>query len=100
MRVCLVTLKGQGTFEMTQSKYRLSEAQKHEDGSKLFDFCAECVANFVTSNTHEDGTGIIKPGQTLTLGFTVRSPLLFAQLYLTGRTSSHTLASECLIHHP
>lgn len=35
LRVCLVTLKGEGKFEITQTKYRLTEEQKQEDGQKL-----------------------------------------------------------------
>lgn len=55
---------------MTQTKYRLTEEQKQEDGSKLFDFCAECLKSFIDQYTAEEG-GIIKPGQELPLGFTV-----------------------------
>lgn len=71
MRVCLVTLSGAGQFELTQAKYRLTEEQKHEDGQKLFDFCAECLAIFVKSQL-DDELGKLKPGQELALGFTVR----------------------------
>lgn len=53
---------------MTQSKYRLTEEQKQDDGQKLFDFCAECLQSFVSSN-FEDGT--LKEGELLPLGFTV-----------------------------
>jgi hexokinase len=35
LRACLVTLMGGGKFEITQTKYRLTEEQKHEDGQKL-----------------------------------------------------------------
>lgn len=35
LRVCFVTLQGGGKFEITQTKYRLTEEQKQEDGSKL-----------------------------------------------------------------
>jgi len=35
LRVCLVTLLGAGKFEVTQTKYRLTEEQKQEDGQKL-----------------------------------------------------------------
>jgi hexokinase len=69
LRVCLVTLQGNGKFEITQSKYRLSEEQKHEDGQKLFDFCAECLKTFVETNL---GEGTVKEGEKLPLGFTVR----------------------------
>lgn len=68
LRVCLVTLEGGGKFEITQSKYRLTEEQKQEDGQKLFDFCAECLKTFIDSNI--DG-GIIQKDSILPLGFTV-----------------------------
>ncbi|OCH94646.1 hypothetical protein OBBRIDRAFT_789122 [Obba rivulosa] len=71
LRVCLVTLQGGGKFEITQSKYRLSEEQKQEDGQKLFDFCAECLKAFIDSYI-DDGT--IKAGTRLPLGFTFSYP--------------------------
>ncbi|ETW77625.1 hypothetical protein HETIRDRAFT_389219 [Heterobasidion irregulare TC 32-1] len=71
LRVCLVTLQGEGKFEITQSKYRLTEEQKQEDGQKLFDFCAECLKTFVTTNLDE---GTIKEGERLPLGFTFSYP--------------------------
>ncbi|GJJ06245.1 hypothetical protein Clacol_000436 [Clathrus columnatus] len=69
LRVCLVTLNGSGQFELTQAKYRLTEEQKHEDGQKLFDFCADCLGMFVKSQLEED-FGKLKSGQELALGFT------------------------------
>ncbi|KAI0733327.1 hexokinase [Fomitopsis betulina] len=73
LRVCLVTLEGGGKFEITQSKYRLTEEQKQEDGQKLFDFCAECLKTFIDSNI--DG-GIIEKDTILPLGFTFSYPCL------------------------
>ncbi|KAI6041472.1 hexokinase [Pisolithus marmoratus] len=73
LRVCLVTLQGEGKFEITQTKYRLSEEQKQDDGQKLFDFCAECLQTFIESNTG-DGPGQLRPGQLLPLGFTFSYP--------------------------
>lgn len=70
LRVCLVTLTGSGKYEITQTKYRLTEEQKQEDGQKLFDFCAECLKVFIETNVGE-GPGMIKRGQELALGFTV-----------------------------
>lgn len=70
LRVCLVTLHGGGKFEITQSKYRLTEEQKHDDGQKLFDFCAECVKTFINSNLG-DSEEMMKGGVKLPLGFTV-----------------------------
>lgn len=71
LRVCLVTLNGGGKFEITQSKYRLTEEQKHDDGQKLFDFCADCVKTFIDSNIG-NSEDLIKDGVKLPLGFTVR----------------------------
>lgn len=68
-----MTLQGSGKFEITQSKYRLSEEQKNGDGQKLFDFCAECLKTFVETNIGSDDEGPIKDGQHLPLGFTVSS---------------------------
>jgi len=73
LRVCLVTLQGAGKFEITQTKYRLTEEQKQDDGQKLFDFCAECLKTFVESNVGE-GPGMLKEGQMLPLGFTFSYP--------------------------
>ncbi|THH17249.1 hypothetical protein EW146_g3527 [Bondarzewia mesenterica] len=71
LRVCLVTLQGDGKFEITQSKYRLTEEQKQQDGQKLFDFCAECLKTFITTNLDE---GTIKEGERFPLGFTFSYP--------------------------
>lgn len=68
--MCLVTLNGGGKFEITQSKYRLTEEQKHDDGQKLFNFCADCVKTFINSNIG-DSEEMIKDGVRLPLGFTV-----------------------------
>ncbi|PCH36956.1 hexokinase [Wolfiporia cocos MD-104 SS10] len=71
LRVCLVTLQGEGKFEITQSKYRLTEEQKQEDGQQLFDFCAECLKAFIDSNIEG---GDIEKGAILPLGFTFSYP--------------------------
>lgn len=71
MRVCLVNLQGDGKFEITQSKYRLSEEQKQDEGQKLFDFCAECLKTFIDTNFADENA--LKPGEILPLGFTVSS---------------------------
>jgi len=73
--VCLVTLQGDGKFEITQSKYRLSEEQKNGDGQALFDFCAASLRTFVETNMEGgEGGGAIRPGQELPLGFTFSYP--------------------------
>ena len=76
--MCLVSVQGDGKFEITQSKYRLTEEQKQEDGQLLFDFCAESLKTFIDTNfvdTSEEGGGAstLKKGELLPLGFTVRS---------------------------
>ncbi|KAG5653172.1 hypothetical protein H0H81_001889, partial [Sphagnurus paluster] len=77
LRVCLVSVQGSGKFEITQTKYRLTEEQKHDDGQKLFDFCAECLKIFIETNLAEDENGSgsrVKPGEKLPLGFTFSYP--------------------------
>ncbi|KAK1228103.1 hexokinase [Marasmius sp. AFHP31] len=75
LRVCLVNVQGEGKFEITQTKYRLTEEQKQDDGQKLFDFCAECLKTFIDSNFSDDGGELsIKPGELLPLGFTFSYP--------------------------
>jgi len=76
LRVCLVTLQGDGKFEVAQAKYRLTEEQKHEDAQKLFDFCAECLKTFLEANIGEEKGSLIKPGQELPLGFTFSYPCI------------------------
>ncbi|EMD36905.1 hypothetical protein CERSUDRAFT_114817 [Gelatoporia subvermispora B] len=71
LRVCLVTLQGNGKFEITQSKYRLTEEQKQEDGQKLFDFCGECLKAFI--DLYVDAGTIAKESR-LPLGFTFSYP--------------------------
>jgi hexokinase len=74
LRVCLVTIQGEGKFEITQSKYRLTEEQKQDDGQKLFDFCAECLRTFIDTSLAENGGIHLQPGQKLPLGFTFSYP--------------------------
>lgn len=69
LRVCLVTLHGEGRFEVTQTKYRLTEEQKQDEGQKLFDFCAECLGSFITDNL-----GRTEKDEELPLGFTFSYP--------------------------
>ncbi|KAF8064993.1 hexokinase [Lyophyllum atratum] len=74
LRVCLVTVQGEGKFEIAQTKYRLTEEQKQDDGQKLFDFCAECLKTFIDSNFGDEGVRHLNPGETLPLGFTFSYP--------------------------
>ncbi|GAA5919567.1 hypothetical protein JCM6882_004373 [Rhodosporidiobolus microsporus] len=75
LRVCLVELMGEGRFEVTQTKYRLTEEQKHKDGQALFDFCAECLDNFVQDHFADDD-GKVDLEEPLPLGFTFSYPCL------------------------
>jgi hexokinase len=88
LRVCLVTLQGEGKFEITQSKYRLTEEQKQEDGQKLFDFCAECLKTFLDANVGNEDS-LIKHGQELPLGFTVRLIIQSAPVRVIDPLSNH-----------
>jgi hexokinase len=65
-------VQGDGKFEVTQSKHRLTEDQKHGDGQKLFDFCAECLKNFINTTLRNDKGWTLKEGEKIPLGFTVR----------------------------
>jgi len=67
-----VTVQGDGKFEITQSKYRLTEEQKQEDGQQLFDFCAECLKIFIETSLPDKGGNVdVQDGQKIPLGFTV-----------------------------
>ena len=71
LRVCLVTVQGDGKFEITQSKYRLTEEQKQGDGQKLLDFCAECLKIFIDSSLTDPLNMYLGTGGKIPLGFTV-----------------------------
>lgn len=71
LRVCLVSLLGGCKFEITQTKYRLTEEQKQEEGAKLFDFCAVCIKEFI--NVHLPKVNAENP---IVLGFTFSYPCL------------------------
>ncbi|KJA23961.1 hypothetical protein HYPSUDRAFT_39485 [Hypholoma sublateritium FD-334 SS-4] len=74
LRVCLVTVQGDGKFEITQSKYRLTEDQKQDDGQKLFDFCAECLQTFISTSMSPEGSSQLQDGHKIPLGFTFSYP--------------------------
>ena len=71
LRVCHVTLKGHGKFEVTQTKFKLTDEQKQEEGQKLFDFCASCLNTFIQDHFGggEDGDGPLLE-EEIPLGFT------------------------------
>lgn len=74
LRVCHVVLKGKGQFEVTQSKFRLTDEQKQVEGQELFDFCAECLNTFITD--HFGGKdGEVHLEEEIALGFTFSYPM-------------------------
>ncbi|BGP25508.1 hexokinase [Rhodotorula toruloides] len=75
LRVCHVELEGDGKFEVTQTKYRLTEEQKQGDAQLLFDFCAECLGNFVTDH-FGDEDGKVELDEPIPVGFTFSYPCL------------------------
>ncbi|GAA5933728.1 hypothetical protein JCM1841_002810 [Sporobolomyces salmonicolor] len=75
LRVCHVELLGDGKFEVTQTKYRLTEEQKQKDAQELFDFCAECLNRFIVDHFADDD-GAVDLDEPLSLGFTFSYPCL------------------------
>merc|ERR1712230_335424 len=75
LRVCHVELEGDGKFEVTQSKYRLTEEQKQGEGTDLFDFCAECLNKFIV-DYYGDEDGNVDLEEQLPLGFTFSYPCI------------------------
>lgn len=75
LRVCHVVLKGKGKFEITQSKFRLTEEQKQEDGQKLFDFCAECLNKFIKDHFGNGSEDDVILEEHIALGFTFSYPM-------------------------
>jgi hexokinase len=69
LRVCLVKLLGNSKFTLTQSKFRLTEEQKQGNGEELFDFCAQCVKDFIDAQIPQATTDSPVP-----LGFTFSYP--------------------------
>ncbi|KAK0549995.1 hexokinase [Tilletia horrida] len=75
LRVCHVVLKGEGKFEVTQTKFRLTEEQKQEDGQKLFDFCAECLDRFIKTHFGDGSDESVILEENIPLGFTFSYPM-------------------------
>jgi hexokinase len=74
LRVCHVILKGGGQFEVTQTKFRLTEEQKQIEGQELFDFCADCLNTFISD--HFGGPdGTVHLEEDIALGFTFSYPM-------------------------
>ena len=53
LRVCEVTLKTDGKYDMIQSKYLLPEEVKSGNAEKLFDYIADCLMRFVEDNEEQ-----------------------------------------------
>ncbi|SCZ90415.1 BZ3500_MvSof-1268-A1-R1_Chr9g10825 [Microbotryum saponariae] len=75
LRVCHVELEGDGKFEVTQTKYRLTEEQKQGEGQDLIDFCSECLNKFIQDH-YGDENGEIILEEPLALGFTFSYPCI------------------------
>lgn len=71
LRVCKIDLKGDRKFELTQTKFRLTDEQKKIEGEELFDFCAQCCKEFVDSHCMKD-----IGDKKLPLGFTFSYPMV------------------------
>ncbi|KAK5663323.1 hypothetical protein OQA88_3751 [Cercophora sp. LCS_1] len=70
LRVCQVTLTEQKSeFDIIQSKYRLPEELKTGDADELWEYIADCLAQFIETH-HGDVTKM----ETLPLGFTFSYP--------------------------
>ena len=82
-RVCEVTLLGgssprggQQLVRVRQKKFTVSEELKKGDGTKLFDFFAECIKLFVEEIQSEDAKMDVQKGQDQRkLGFTFSFPV-------------------------
>ncbi|KAK4054274.1 hexokinase [Microbotryomycetes sp. JL201] len=75
LRVCHVELEGDGKFEVTQTKYRLTEEQKQGEGQDLIDFCAECLGRFIQDH-YADDDGNVNLEENIPLGFTFSYPCI------------------------
>ncbi|KAF9036055.1 hypothetical protein BDZ89DRAFT_983133 [Hymenopellis radicata] len=54
LRVCEVVLHGDTTFSLRQQKYKVSDTLKTGEASVLFDYLADSVDAFLTSNSETD----------------------------------------------
>lgn len=79
LRVCHVTLFGQGKFEITQAKYRLSDQLKMGPGQALFDYCAESLGEFVKERFSEE-----ELLEKIPLGFTFSYPCMFVAISVSS----------------
>lgn len=76
LRVCSITLNGDGTFSIRQSKFPVSKAlQKATKHEELFGFIAAKVEDFVREH-HEDAFSATSTDHHLRLGFTFSFPVI------------------------
>ncbi|KIY72875.1 hexokinase [Cylindrobasidium torrendii FP15055 ss-10] len=76
LRVCQVVLNGDKTFSLSQQKYKVSDALKTGEATALFDYLADSVDAFLTSNAEKDtsASGLNQP-DVLPLGLTFSFPV-------------------------
>ncbi|BFZ58312.1 hexokinase [Savitreella phatthalungensis] len=67
IRVCEITIEGNGKYDLLQAKYRIPEKLKHGERDPLFDHIATCVKKFLDDH-HEVGD------LDMPLGFTFSYP--------------------------
>lgn len=75
LRVCHVELKGKGEFEVTQTKFRLTDEQKQCEGQELFDFCADCLNTFIKDHFGNGTEEDVILEEEIALGFTFSYPM-------------------------
>ncbi|ORX94919.1 hypothetical protein K493DRAFT_220356 [Basidiobolus meristosporus CBS 931.73] len=71
-RVCLVELKGNSDFSISQHKYTVSDELKSGDGKLLFDFFAKCIDDFITLRPETED---LRHAPLIPLGFTFSFPI-------------------------
>jgi hexokinase len=74
LRVCSVTLHGQGRTSICHRKFRVPDDRKVGSSDVLFDFIAECVYTFLNEASTEDDV-LPSTQQQYQLGFTFSFPL-------------------------
>ncbi|KAJ3568406.1 hypothetical protein NP233_g5735 [Leucocoprinus birnbaumii] len=76
LRVCEVVLNGDKTFSLRQQKYRVTEALKTGEAIALFDYLADSVDAFLTTEASVDYTSQTdKPADVIHLGLTFSFPV-------------------------
>ncbi|KXN86325.1 Glucokinase [Leucoagaricus sp. SymC.cos] len=76
LRVCEVALHGDKTFTLRQQKYRVTEALKTGEATALFDYLADSVDAFLTTESSVDYTSqSTNPPDVIHLGLTFSFPV-------------------------